>query len=122
MSGNIRPRVTIFQRERGAGRHEQPASADPRLERPQRYAMREREGSRTRRTASRRSVRPLAAGLVALLALMFAACGGGGEQRTAPSPPPSTAGSEGRPLGGSRSDAGAKAVAAATRFVRGYLA
>jgi hypothetical protein len=73
------------------------------------------------RTAPRRCGWLPTVGVTALIALLLGACGGG-EQRTTTSPPSSSTGSEGRPLGGSRSDAGADAVAAATRFVRGYLA
>src|SRR4051794_36649402 len=80
------------------------------------------KGWRAHRTPPTRGRRvPLAAGAAPLIAaLLLAACGGGGQRTTSSSPPPA-AGTEGRPLGGPRSDAGADAIAAATRFARGYL-
>jgi hypothetical protein len=80
-------------------------------------------GWRAHRTPpTRRGRVPLAAGGAPLIAaLLLAACGGGGQGPTTSSTRP-TAGTEGRPLSGQRSDAGADAIAAATRFARGYLA
>src|SRR4051794_31188862 len=80
-------------------------------------------GWRAARTPpARRRRAPLAAGVAPLIAVLLLSAGGGGGRGPPPPPPPPAAGSEGRPLGGPRSDSAADAIAAATRFARGYLA